>query len=174
VRGERCRTQWLSHVFAAYFATIKGKNGICKAVALCGRCMQSIRALMAGPLPTFHLGEAISLGEFVAIDEDHEDELSLPDCLPAGFAVGLASEKAAQVSNQTPEDAMESHDEIGFPTTLCRWDVNPHWHAVVEVSRLYQQSGFGSDMNPDPPNHNLMHTVKEDPAEHFSTVHGCP
>src|SRR3954451_17916466 len=47
------------------------------------------------PLPTFYLGKINSLGEFVALDEHHEDEPSLPDRLPAGIAITLAGEEAA-------------------------------------------------------------------------------
>jgi hypothetical protein len=43
------------------------------------------------------------LGEFVAFDKDHEDEPAFPNCLPAGFAVGRAGEKAAQAGDTTQE-----------------------------------------------------------------------
>ena len=42
------------------------------------------------------------MGEFVPFDKDHEDEPAFPNCLPAGFAVGLAGEKAAQAGDATP------------------------------------------------------------------------
>ena len=43
------------------------------------------------------------MGEFVPFDKDHEDEPAFPNCLPAGFAVGLAGEKAAQAGDATQE-----------------------------------------------------------------------
>ena len=43
------------------------------------------------------------MGEFISFDQDHEDEPALPDGLPAGFAVGLAGEEAAQAGNAAQE-----------------------------------------------------------------------
>jgi hypothetical protein len=45
-RGERCRAQWLCHVFTAHFAILKGKNQNCKAVALHDCCAPSVSTLM--------------------------------------------------------------------------------------------------------------------------------
>jgi signal transduction histidine kinase len=52
------------------------------------------------------LGGGDRLSEFVAFNEDHEDEPALPDRLPAGFAVGLAGEKAAQAGDAAQEVAV--------------------------------------------------------------------
>jgi len=46
------------------------------------------------------------LGEFISFDQDHEDEPALPNCLPAGFAVGLAGEEAAQAGDAAQEGAV--------------------------------------------------------------------
>jgi hypothetical protein len=43
------------------------------------------------------------LGEFVALDEDHEDDSALPDRLPAGLYVGRAGEKAVQAGDAAQE-----------------------------------------------------------------------